>query len=265
MKNINTTPVYVTPKPGVRAFLDFEFNGKNGQILSAAIVTDTGEKWYEVIECSPDILVPWVVEHVMPYLGKRAVTREVFFESFQRFIDRFGYVEFFYNAHADRRYLDEIVARVNMPLYRCIRDGFLSAKSSTTPHNALADATAIVNHVCGRETPLEGAPKGPTERQLFKALWDRGYHFDARDVVIQVTEVTSHTGGARGRVEQLETAGILAGMGALCFAPHVPGAVLHTGLVEITPLRNRSNASITPMHGVTQVPIYFYTTPEEMA
>jgi hypothetical protein len=266
MRMFNVIPKpYVAPKPGVRAFIDFEFNGKNGEMLSAAIVTDTGAEWYEVVEHNPADLVPWVMENVVPHFNKAPISRAAFNASFEEFINQFGYVEFLYNAHADRRYLDSLTAYVKMPLFRCIRDGFLSAKQSLTPHNALADARAIVAFVCGSDEPIPELPHGPTPRQMFKAMWDKGYHFDARDVNLRVALVQSYEGKPYGHRAQLEVAAIHHGMDIIDMVHRDPKAVFHEGRIEITPINNRSNASITPMHSTIELPFYFYTRQEQKA
>src|SRR5215212_4228086 len=53
--------------PGVRYFLDTEFNGFGGALLSLALVPDDGQEYYATIECAEPI-VPWVERNVMPYL-----------------------------------------------------------------------------------------------------------------------------------------------------------------------------------------------------
>jgi len=51
----------------VRYFLDTEFNGFGGALLSLALVPEDGEEFYVTIDC-PDPLVPWVERNVIPYL-----------------------------------------------------------------------------------------------------------------------------------------------------------------------------------------------------
>lgn len=254
---------YVAPLPACRAFIDFEFNGKNGQLLSAAIVTEAGLEWYEVVEFDPLQMVPWVVENVLPVFEKAPIPRLAFQASFEEFIRQFGYIEFLYNAHADKRYLDSLLAVMdNPPLHRCIRDGFLSAKQSLTPHNALADARAIVDHVCGSAVCRDELPVGPTDRDLFKAMWAKGYHFDARDVKLTLTQVTSYEGKPYGHRAQLEMEAFTRGMSVIDLLHRDPTAVFHTGVIEITPINVKSNASMNPMQGVTSLPIYFYMRQE---
>jgi len=52
----------------VRYFLDTEFNGFGGALLSLALVPEDGEEFYAVLECD-DPIHPWVAQNVVPYLG----------------------------------------------------------------------------------------------------------------------------------------------------------------------------------------------------
>jgi hypothetical protein len=262
MKNRVPAP-HIAPLPGVRDFIDFEFNGKGGDILSLAIVTDSGQEWYEVVEHDPATLVPWVVENVVPNLGKEPLPWAVFIESFEVFIERFGYIEFFYSAHADKRYLDIVLSKVKrLPLHRCIRDGFLSAAASEVPHNALADARTIVEFVCGSNKPRPELPGGPTDRDLFRVLWDKGHRYDARDVRVELVSVTSHEGKPYGCREQLEREAYQSGMSIYGLLHREAGGVFHDGRIKLTPVQVRSNASQHVMSGTLEIPFYFYLPKE---
>jgi hypothetical protein len=51
----------------VRYFLDTEFNGFGGALLSLALVPDDGEEFYVTLDCA-DPIVPWVERNVIPFL-----------------------------------------------------------------------------------------------------------------------------------------------------------------------------------------------------
>jgi hypothetical protein len=255
--------VHVAPKPGTRAFIDFEFNGRNGAIISAAIVTDTGQEWYEVMEYDTATLVPWVAEHVIPVLNKEPIAPLAFYASFAEFLRSYGYVEFYFNAHADQRYLSELLATVeDAPLHRCIRDGHMFAGHSLTPHNALADARAIVEYICGSAEPNVAIPEGPTSRDLFVALWKQGHRFDARDVVVSLESVTSYEDQPYSHMQLAKLEAYRAGMSIMEFM-HGKGAksgdrVFCEGRIRVLPRRTKSNAQIVPLQGQLLVPFYFY-------
>jgi hypothetical protein len=60
------------PEAGVdKLFLDCEYNGFGGPLISMALVTEDGREFYEVLPCEdPE---SWVAQHVMPNLNKPAV------------------------------------------------------------------------------------------------------------------------------------------------------------------------------------------------
>ena len=59
-----------------KIYIDTEFNEFKGDLISLALVAETGEEFYEVLECkNPG---PWVAEHVMPILEKDPIDRALF-------------------------------------------------------------------------------------------------------------------------------------------------------------------------------------------
>ena len=51
----------------MRLFIDGEWNGYRGELISMALVAEDGREFYAVLGCAnPE---PWVAEHVMPKLG----------------------------------------------------------------------------------------------------------------------------------------------------------------------------------------------------
>ena len=53
----------------MRYFLDTEFNGFGGALLSLALVPEDGQEFYVTLECD-DPVFPWVERNVMPYLDQ---------------------------------------------------------------------------------------------------------------------------------------------------------------------------------------------------
>ena len=51
----------------MRYFLDTEFNGFNGALLSLALVPEDGDEFYITLAC-PDPILPWVEQNVIPFL-----------------------------------------------------------------------------------------------------------------------------------------------------------------------------------------------------
>ena len=53
----------------MRYFLDTEFNGFGGALISLALVPEHGDQEYYVTLPLPETLHPWVERNVIPYLG----------------------------------------------------------------------------------------------------------------------------------------------------------------------------------------------------
>ena len=51
----------------MRYFLDTEFNGFGGALLSLALVPEDGQEFYVTLQCE-DRVFPWVERNVVPYL-----------------------------------------------------------------------------------------------------------------------------------------------------------------------------------------------------
>ena len=57
-------------RKSVRYFLDTEFNGFGGGLISIALVPEFGDhEFYAVLELPPDGVHAWVERNVLPYLG----------------------------------------------------------------------------------------------------------------------------------------------------------------------------------------------------
>lgn len=144
----------------MRYFLDTEFNGFGGALLSLALVPEDGEEFYVTLSCA-DPLVPWVERNVVPYLDNVPIGLVS---------PRLSRLE---AANALAAYLaadptPELVAdwpedvtqfcallmtgpgtMVPVPplTFRLIPlPGFSTAENSAVPHNALHDARSLRDH-----------------------------------------------------------------------------------------------------------------------
>ena len=52
----------------MRYYLDTEYNGWGGALLSLALVPEDGEEFYAILTCD-EPLEPWVERHVLPFLN----------------------------------------------------------------------------------------------------------------------------------------------------------------------------------------------------
>lgn len=52
----------------MRYFLDTEFNGFGGELISVALVPEHGDQEFYALLELPEVIHPWVERHVLPYL-----------------------------------------------------------------------------------------------------------------------------------------------------------------------------------------------------
>lgn len=150
----------------MRYFLDTEFNGFGGALISLALVPEDGGDDYYVVLPLVEAPLPWVERHVLPYL--RSVPPTLYHE-----LDRVA------AAHDLAAYLrtdpdpeivcdwpedvallcrllqtgdGEIVDVASLRFHFLRTPGFSTARNSAVPHNALHDARALRDFVLSNET-----------------------------------------------------------------------------------------------------------------
>jgi hypothetical protein len=132
----------------MNCFIDCEFNGGHGELISMAIISQDGQRvFYEVVEHTQPT-VEWVAENVMPILNKAPVSMAVFKERLKKFLDAFPRLTLIADHMADLFYFAQKVIGAEgwmmMDYPVDLRfDPFISAKKSTQKHNALEDAKAV--------------------------------------------------------------------------------------------------------------------------
>ena len=150
----------------MRYFLDCEYNGFGGALLSLALVpADGGEELYLSFDCEPPI-DPWVGRHVLPFLGHvpdhlrlPVVTREQGAEALAMYLEQDPGPEILADWPTDVELFCGLLSfapgrRVTTPelRFRLLDLGtFSPAENSAVPHNALHDARALRDHVMGLE------------------------------------------------------------------------------------------------------------------
>jgi len=65
-------------------YIDCEWNGFEGDLISMALVAENGKEWYEELGCENP--VDWVAENVMPHLTKKAVDKSQMQNSLAQFL-----------------------------------------------------------------------------------------------------------------------------------------------------------------------------------
>ena len=149
----------------MRYFLDTEYNGWGGELLSLALVPDDGEELYIILDWQGP-LVPWVERHVLPYFD--SVPDGLRTGRMSR-IDAARTIAHFLAGDPEPLIVadwPEDIAQLSMLLlvgsgdivdipsvtFRFERlPGFSTAANSEVPHNALHDARALRHHLLGLE------------------------------------------------------------------------------------------------------------------
>ncbi|MCL6679603.1 3'-5' exoribonuclease [Sphingomonas sp. RG327] len=144
----------------MRYFLDTEYNGNCGALLSLALVPDDGEELYVTL-ATDEPIVEWVQRHVVPYLD--TVPEQLTCPRLSR-SDAAGAVER-YLRHDDEAVIiadwpEDIAQFCNLMITGAgdmidVRDvtfrllplsNFSTAANSKVPHNALHDARSLRDH-----------------------------------------------------------------------------------------------------------------------
>ncbi len=153
-----------SPAP-LRYFLDTEYNGWGGALISFALVPEDGEDLYVTLDV-PRPFKPWVERHVVPYLD--TVPPALVSPRMSR-IDAASTLAHYLAGDNNPRIIADwpedltlITAllvtgpaeMVDLPgaTFEFLRlPGFSTAATSKVPHNALHDARALRDHLLGLE------------------------------------------------------------------------------------------------------------------
>jgi hypothetical protein len=149
----------------MRYFLDTEYNGWSGALLSLALVPDHGEELYVTLAWD-DPLEPWVERHVIPYLdtvpeslrsprlnrgdAARAISHYLAGDAEPVIVADWPEDIALFNALL----LTGPGTMVEVPAltFKFIElSGFSTAANSQVPHNALHDARALRDHLLSLE------------------------------------------------------------------------------------------------------------------
>jgi hypothetical protein len=145
----------------MRYFLDCEYNGFGGAILSLALVPeDGGEELYLLFDC-PNPIHPWVEQNVMPFIGQvpevlklPVMDREQSARTIAMYLDHDPEPEILADWPTDIElfcgllsFAPGLMVPVPELRFRLLQLGsFSPAENSAVPHNALHDARALRDH-----------------------------------------------------------------------------------------------------------------------
>jgi hypothetical protein len=149
----------------MRHFLDTEYNGWGGALLSLALVSEDGDELYLTLDWA-GTLEPWVERHVIPYLD--TVPEALISPRLSRH-DAARAVAHFLAGDAEPVIVADwpediallsallvtgpgVMVEVPPITFRFVElTGFSTAANSKVPHNALHDARALRDHLLGLE------------------------------------------------------------------------------------------------------------------
>lgn len=144
----------------MRYFLDTEFNGFGGALISLALVPEDPSvaPFYAALDCAEP--TEWVAAHVLPALGIAPVPREVLGAALARYLgddpdpllvadwpEDIAHAAMALIAGPGRRYA---IDRIRFEL--CDALDFDANLTSAVPHNALHDAEALRAFLLARES-----------------------------------------------------------------------------------------------------------------
>jgi hypothetical protein len=149
----------------MRYFLDTEYNGIGGALLSLALVPDDGDDLYLTLKTSSPLL-EWVERHVLPYLDSvpeqlscPRLAQEDAAEAIERYLRHDEEPLIFADWPEDIAHFCNLMITgpgdmidVRNVTFRLVpMSNFSTAANSKVPHNALHDARALRDHVIGME------------------------------------------------------------------------------------------------------------------
>lgn len=137
----------------MRLFLDTEFNGFGGDLISLALVSEDGREWYGILP-TPDIPDKWVGEHVYPFLDiadypDARMTAPAFQASLAKFLIQFPDAEIIADWPSDFEHLCYMMtyagqqAGWRIPINCTMRLIRVEGIEPAIAHNALSDARAL--------------------------------------------------------------------------------------------------------------------------
>ncbi len=147
----------------MRYYLDTEFDGFGGALISLALVPEDGSEEFYVVLDQP-ASDPWVERNVMPYLdhvpeGLRAprLDRADASHALAQWLAHDDGAEIIADWPEDLAFLANLLVtgpgtmqQVHGLVLRLVRlPGFSTAANSAVPHNALHDARALRDHLTG--------------------------------------------------------------------------------------------------------------------
>jgi hypothetical protein len=148
----------------MRYFLDTEFNGFGGDLISIGLVPEFGEQEYYAVLPLPERLHPWVERHVVPYLDNVPLALKNHADATTAAHEVAAYLAGDRDPLIVADWPEDIalfcrllmtgpaeivdVGSIGFEFRR--NPGFSTAMNSRVPHNALHDARALRTFILGQ-------------------------------------------------------------------------------------------------------------------
>lgn len=135
-----------------KLWLDTEFNGFGGDFISAALVAEDGNHWYQAVACKEP--TPWVAQNVVPMIGIQSVTIKALQTSLRTFLSKYEHITIIADWPADVGHFCDLLSlqpfdgRIiqTPPITFELKTNLNGEGESAIPHNALEDAKAIMRY-----------------------------------------------------------------------------------------------------------------------
>jgi hypothetical protein len=152
-------------RAALRYFLDTEYNGIGGALLSLALVPDDGDDLYLTL-WTDEALVDWVERHVVPYLDMvpeqlkcPRLSKHDAAHALERYLRHDDEALIYADWPEDiAQFCDlmitgpgDMVELRHLTFRLAPMSNFSTAANSKVPHNALHDARALRDHVIAME------------------------------------------------------------------------------------------------------------------
>lgn len=128
-------------------YLDTEFNGHGGELISLGLAAIDGQHWYNVMP-EPRVWNEWVFENVFPHLDKMPVDPEFFRASLREYLSCREGCTIYADWPDDFAHLMRLMSGPKYETSWMIGCNLVLLRESepkpVTPHNALSDAVALM-------------------------------------------------------------------------------------------------------------------------
>lgn len=128
-------------------YLDTEFNGHGGELISMALAADDGQHWYQVMP-EPRIWNEWCYENVFPHLGQPPVDPDFFRASLRAYLEARPGCRIYADWPGDFGHLIALMCGPkyetswSIPCEMVLLRG--TEPEPEIPHNALSDSVALM-------------------------------------------------------------------------------------------------------------------------